>query len=127
MLANTRVLVVEDEHVNRLVITKLLEVIGAMADVVNNGAEALEAVQTRSYDLVLMDCHMPVLDGFEATRAIRELTGAPTSNRVPIVALTADSKFADAQRCWMAGMDDHLNKPVDRIQLAQTLERWVAV
>ena len=99
-----RVLVAEDEHVNRLVIAKLLEVIGVIADVVNDGQEALDAAQHRAYDLVIMDCHMPVLDGFEATRRFRELEGAPTSSRVPIVALTADSKFADSQRCWATSM-----------------------
>jgi CheY-like chemotaxis protein len=127
MLNNARILIVEDERVNQMVISKLVELAGAISDIASNGAEAVEAAQHKAYDLVLMDCHMPVVDGFEATRLLRELKGAPTSARVPIVALTADTKFADAERCWQAGMDGHLAKPVDRQQLTQTIERWVSV
>jgi CheY-like chemotaxis protein len=127
MLENARILVAEDEKVNQIVIGKLLETIGAIADIVSNGAEAVEAARHKAYDLVLMDCHMPMVSGFEATRMLRALEGTPTSARVPIVALTADSKFADEAKCWEAGMDGHLAKPVDRVLLTQTINRWVAV
>jgi two-component system, sensor histidine kinase and response regulator len=126
MTANARVLVVEDDHVNRLVVSKLLEVVGVIADVATNGAEALEAVNIRAYDLVLMDCNMPVMDGLEATRRIRQLMDAPTSASVPIVALTANSESGDFERCQDVGMNAHLTKPVDRQRLVETIERWVA-
>jgi CheY-like chemotaxis protein len=120
-----RVLLVEDETVNQMVIAKLLEVIGAIADVASNGAEALRAATGNTYDLVLMDCQMPVLDGFATTRAIRGLDGTPTRSDVPIVALTASNLAADVTRCLESGMDGHLAKPVLRADLERTVARYV--
>jgi two-component system, sensor histidine kinase and response regulator len=120
-----RVLLVEDETVNQMVIAKLLEVIGAIADVASNGAEALRAAAGNTYDLVLMDCHMPVLDGFAAARAMRGLDGSATAGDVPIIALTASNLAADVTRCLESGMNSHLSKPVLRADLERTVARYV--
>ncbi|MDQ1583133.1 MAG: two-component system, sensor histidine kinase and response regulator, partial [Microbacteriaceae bacterium] len=88
-----------------------------------NGAEAVAAVESTSYQVVLMDCHMPVMDGFDATAAIRGLAGE--ASRVPIIAMTAGAQDADRQRCLEAGMDDFLSKPVDLSALKEALMRWV--
>ena len=122
-----RVLVAEDEKVNQLVIARLLATIGAIADVASNGREALAAAHHTAYDLILMDCHMPELDGFDATRAVRDFHDGATSARVPIVALTANATDAERERSRGAGMNDHLTKPVTRAELEKTIERWVAL
>ncbi len=117
-----RILVAEDEAVNRIVIAKLLEVVGVLADVVSDGRAAVAAATAEHYDLVLMDCHMPVMDGFEATRALRGMAHGASSGSIPIVALTAGDPVADAG--WVeAGMDAHLRKPVDLRRLSETIER----
>jgi len=94
-------------------------------ETVENGRQAVEAVRQRPYDLVLMDCHMPELDGFAATAAIRR-DEASQGRRTPIVAVTADALAGDAEKSLAAGMDDHLTKPVTLERLATALERWVA-
>ena len=118
-----RILVAEDNAINQRVAVGLLERLGYRADVVADGAEALEAVAHRPYDLVLLDCQMPVMDGYEAAARIRqaELPG----RRLPIIAMTADAMAADRERCMAAGMDDHVAKPVDRNQLREVLNRWL--
>jgi len=105
-----RVLLAEDIAINREVILRQLRRLGVEADAVADGAEAVAALRERSYALVLMDCHMPVLDGFDATRAIRALDGPSAS--VPIVALTANAMDGDREACLAAGMDDYLAKPL---------------
>ncbi len=115
------VLIAEDNPVNQKVARLLLERTGCTVDVVENGEQAVEAVRTGSYDLVLMDCQMPVLDGFEATRRIRALPDP--RNAVPVVALTANALSGDRERCLAAGMTDYLSKPVRRDALAETLAR----
>jgi signal transduction histidine kinase/CheY-like chemotaxis protein len=116
-----RVLVVEDNPVNQLVARKLCERLGFEADVVKDGALAVAQVVRVEYALVLMDCQMPVMDGYEATRAIRAL--AHPAAKVPIVALTASALEADLQRCLDCGMNDALTKPVDVHRLGQALAR----
>ena len=117
-----RILVAEDNLVNQTVIRRMLEKRGCRVEVVGNGAAAVQAVRARSYDLIFMDCHMPELDGFEATRAIRD--GETGTRRVPIVAFTADAVADTRERCAAAGMDDCVTKPVTTEALARILARW---
>jgi signal transduction histidine kinase/DNA-binding response OmpR family regulator len=122
--ARARVLAAEDNAVNKKLISRLLEKEGYQADIVTNGAEALAAATRERYDLVLMDCQMPEMDGYEATMAIR-VAEAGTARRVPIIALTASAMEKDRERCLAAGMDDHLTKPVKAEDLRAMLERWI--
>ena len=118
--ARLRVLLAEDNVVNQRVATLLLERLGYRPDVVGNGEEALEAVASRPYDVVLMDVQMPVMDGLEATRRVRAL---PAVRQPRIVAMTANAMAEDREACLAAGMDDYLAKPVRREDLASALAR----
>ena len=119
-----RVLVAEDNAVNQRVVMRQLTHCGVETDVVADGGAAVEAAAKRRYDLVLMDCQMPVLDGFEAARAIRAAE-LRSGERVPIVALTANAMEADRQACLAAGMDDYLAKPVRLADVERVLGRWM--
>ena len=115
-----RVLLAEDNVVNQKVAVHLLEKLGGQVDVVANGREALEMVQSFQYDLILMDCQMPEMDGYEATRQIRS-----QAVKLPIIALTANAMKGDSQRCLEAGMDDYLTKPITLDSLQAALVRWL--
>jgi CheY-like chemotaxis protein/HPt (histidine-containing phosphotransfer) domain-containing protein len=115
-----RILVVEDNLVNREVMLAQLSVLGYRGTAVEDGSRAVDAVAGGEYDLVLMDCQMPVMDGFEATQHIRE-----QRSQIPIVAITADAMPADRDRCLQAGMSDYLAKPVELKRLSRMLERWL--
>ncbi|MBP2215434.1 response regulator [Arthrobacter sp. CAN_C5] len=119
--SDARILVVEDNAVNQLVAESMLLKLGYRVDLVGDGTEAVKATSHETYAAVLMDCHMPVMDGFEATRAIRGRGGA----HLPIIAMTAGALSEDRERCRAAGMDDYLAKPVDITRLQTTLLRWV--
>ncbi len=122
-----RVLLVEDNPVNLLVAQRLLGVLGLESDTATNGEAALLRMQAGNYDLVLMDCQMPVLDGYTATQRWREHEATdPTGPHLPIIAMTANAMAGDRQRCIDAGMDDYLAKPVTRGQLENCLHRWLA-
>jgi signal transduction histidine kinase/DNA-binding response OmpR family regulator len=123
---SARVLVAEDNPVNQLVTQGMLESLGYRPDVVEDGRQALAACAAARYDLVLLDVHMPEMDGFEATAAIRAHERATGARRTPIVALTANAMAGDRDRCLAAGMDDYLGKPFQRDDLAALLERWIA-
>ncbi|GAC1531254.1 MAG: hypothetical protein NVS3B12_06940 [Acidimicrobiales bacterium] len=118
-----RVLVADDSEVIRVVTARMVESLGYHSDVVCDGARALEAVLGGDYAAVLMDCQMPVMDGYESTAQIRqrELTGRHT----PVIAVTAADRDGDVERCAAAGMDDYVTKPVSRSVLQATLGRWV--
>ncbi|MFN3544707.1 MAG: response regulator [Thiobacillus sp.] len=119
-----RILLVEDNPVNQQVAQAMLAKLGIPADLANDGREAVEKVASHAYDLVLMDCQMPVMDGYEATAEIRRLhEGA--GRRLPIVALTANAMQGDRQKCLDAGMDDFLSKPYGLAQLQMVLARWM--
>ncbi len=119
-----RVLLVEDNPANRRVTLDMLEMLGVQADCAEDGRLALEALAESAYDLVLMDCSMPVMDGYTAARLLREReAGGP---RTPVVALTAHAQPEDRERCREAGMDDYLSKPVTLERLAAALARWAA-
>ena len=121
--AGRRVLIAEDNVVNQRVAARFVEKLGCDVEVVANGREAVDACQRSRYDLVLMDCQMPEMDGFAATAAIREVHG--DGLRVPIVALTANALAGDRERCLSAGMDDYLPKPVTAADIATLCERWL--
>ena len=122
-----RILVAEDNPVNQEMALTMLDMLGCQADVAVNGQEAVEAVTRTAYDLILMDCQMPVLDGFTATVAIRRWEQARGRPRLPIVALTANVIKGFRERCLAAGMDDYLSKPFTQEQLAAMLEHWLLV
>lgn len=118
------VLLAEDNPVNQEVARTFLTRLGLRVDIANNGAEVLALTGARRYDLILMDCQMPVMDGYQTTAAIRQReTGA--SGRLPIVALTANAMEGERCKCLAAGMDDYLSKPYSRAQLETTLARWL--
>lgn len=124
--AEASILVVEDNMVNQRVAIGILGGLGFKADIANNGAEALEALENRDYDIVLMDCQMPVLDGYATTRRIRELEAEQSDRRrLPIVALTANAMEGDEAKCLAAGMDDYLSKPLRPDALKSTIVRWL--
>jgi signal transduction histidine kinase/CheY-like chemotaxis protein len=116
-----RVLVVEDNIVNQKLTRRLVEKMGYYVDVAANGNEAVAAALRTSYDLILMDCQMPVMNGFEATRQLRR----STIPRIPIIALTASAMRSDHDECLNSGMDDYLSKPVKPDHLAAAMKRWV--
>mgnify|MGYP002624038383 CR=1 FL=1 len=121
-----RVLLVEDNRLNQRLAVRVLETFGFVVETANDGAEAVALVRERSYDLVLMDCLMPGMDGFEATRRIRAHE-AENGRRVPIIALTANALPEDRQACLAAGMDDFVSKPFTRQVLHETTLRWLQV
>ena len=119
-----RVLLAEDNVINQQVAQAMLANLGFGVEIANNGEEALARLKTQTFDIVLMDCHMPVMDGYQATAALRqqELTG---DRRLPVVALTANAMLGDREQCIAVGMDDYLAKPYTRAQLEQVLNRWL--
>jgi two-component system, sensor histidine kinase and response regulator len=122
-----RILLVEDNPVNREVAVGMLESLGCATDSAEDGRLAIEAMNTTSYDAVLMDCQMPVMDGLTATGEIRRREQTTGAARVPVIALTANALQGDRERCLAAGMDDFLSKPFTQQQLATLLRRWLAL
>jgi signal transduction histidine kinase/CheY-like chemotaxis protein len=118
-----RILLAEDDAVNQIVVAAMLKKMGCAVDVVGDGNAARAAAAGQRYDLIFMDCHMPGMDGFEATRRIRDAGDSPAA-QTPIVALTADALAGDRDRCLSAGMDDYMTKPVNAAQLAAAVQRW---
>jgi len=120
-----RVLLVEDNDVNRIVAEGLLRKLGLRTDAVGNGVEALAALERETYDLVLMDVQMPVMDGLEASRQIRNPQSAVRDRSIPIIAMTAHAMQGDREKCLAAGMDDYIAKPISAKALAVVLEKWL--
>jgi two-component system sensor histidine kinase/response regulator len=118
-----RVLVVEDQPLNREVAVGILASLGLQVETANHGGQALEVLRTQHFDAVLMDCEMPIMDGFSATAALRRRE--PAETHLPIIALTADATAAGREACLAAGMDDYLAKPFRREALHATLARWL--
>jgi CheY-like chemotaxis protein/HPt (histidine-containing phosphotransfer) domain-containing protein len=118
------VLIAEDHPINQEVATLYMSELGFMSHMVSNGKEALEALSRKQYSLVLMDCQMPVLDGFATTKAIRK-NEALTGYHIPIIAVTANAMKGDREKCVAAGMDDHISKPIDPEELKRIVELWL--
>ena len=132
-LANLKILLVEDTPINQKVCLNQLKVLGGAADVANNGEEALSMVALQKYDIVLMDCQMPVLDGYEATARLRRLEAeAIASGKMKphqmtvVIAMTANALKGDREKCLAAGMDDYISKPISMEKLKSVLENWSA-
>ena len=126
---DTRVLLVEDNAINQEVATGILHEFGLTADAVANGLEAIDALKfsldTGSYTLVIMDCQMPELDGYEATRSIRAGKAGEAVTNIPIIAMTANAMKGDREKCIGAGMDDYITKPVEPSELLKKLQFWL--
>jgi two-component system sensor histidine kinase/response regulator len=121
-----RILMAEDGKINQLVAMKVLEKLGCTADIAKNGVEALEAWQEKKYQIILMDCHMPEMDGYEATRRIRQIEAERGGEPTQIIALTASAMTGDREFCLAAGMDDYTIKPIDKYALGASLKRALA-
>ena len=122
---NYRILVAEDDPLNRQVIDTMLRKLGYQTGLAANGEEVLELLQTEIFDLVLMDCSMPVLDGYLTTRKIREPQTGLKNPRIPVIALTARAMQGDREKCLQAGMNEYLPKPIHFEELVNTLKRWL--
>ena len=122
-----RILVAEDNSISTKVIRGMLNKLNLQPDTACNGEEALEAIKATPYDLVLMDCEMPVLDGFQATRQLREWEANSGRRRTPVVALTAHILSEHRERAREAGMDGHMAKPVELSHLRELIDHWVRV
>jgi two-component system, sensor histidine kinase and response regulator len=120
-----KILLVEDNPVNQRVAQRTLQNLAAEVTIANNGAEALERIAESNFDAVLMDCQMPVMDGFTATRRIREMELSRGTKRLPIIALTANVMSEDREKCLAAGMDAHLGKPIEPAQVIEALSRFL--
>jgi len=127
--SSTRILLVEDVHINQLVVQGILEVFNLTCDVAANGLEALDMVrvanETTPYTLVFMDCLMPELDGYQATKLIREGKSGEEAKTVPIVAMTANAMKGDEEECLASGMDDYISKPLSGEKLEEKLVKWL--
>jgi two-component system, sensor histidine kinase len=122
---HAKILLAEDNPVNTLVGKAMLEKLGCSVDTVNDGQAALEAVSRNSYDLVFMDCQMPLMDGYEATREIREAEKGSKSSHIPVIALTAHAMQGARELCLANGMDDYITKPFDLSQMEDILRKWL--
>jgi len=120
-----RILVAEDNPINQKVAQAMLKKMGLRADVVANGKEAVNVLQIIPYDLLLMDCQMPEMDGFEAARVIRQEGSKALNPRIPIIAMTAATMRGDREKCIQAGMSDFIAKPFQKNELAEMLARWL--
>ena len=116
-------LLAEDEPITRKLLHRHLVTQGYQVLEASNGKEAVEAVKKNTYDLILMDCQMPEMDGYEATREIRKLEGE--KRHTPIIAMTAHALEGDREKCLAAGMDDYISKPVRKEKLKEVLEKWL--
>jgi CheY-like chemotaxis protein len=118
------ILLAEDSPVNQMVAQGILQKMGHRVDVVDNGLKAIDALKTNDYDLVLMDCQMPEMDGYRATRALRDSASGVRNPGIPVIAMTAHAMAGDRDKCLEAGMDDYIAKPFKPDQLRLAIRRW---
>ena len=123
-MKNARILLVEDDVLNQEVMGAMLRILGYHTDIATDGAEALQALSSNNYQLILMDCKMPVMDGFEAVNTIRN--SAEAWRHIPVIAITANALSGERERCMNAGMDEYLSKPVKMEDLGKMLERFIS-
>lgn len=128
--SDVRILLVEDDLTNQMVAEEMLKIIGLSIDIVSNGAEALQTLQeaqesSNPYTLILMDCQMPVMDGYDASRAIREGKTGNNHMQVPIIAMTANAMSSDREKCIVSGMSDYITKPINQESLKGIIKKWV--
>jgi CheY-like chemotaxis protein len=121
--SGTRILLAEDNPVNQKLATRLLQRLGVEVQVAANGIEALQALRDADFDAVVMDCQMPLMDGYEATQRLRSADGAVRNPNVPVIALTAHALATDRAKCMQAGMNDYLTKPINPMHLQQALSK----
>jgi len=121
-----KVLLAEDNITNQIVARGLLNLYGVEVVVAENGQKAVEQAESTKFDLILMDCQMPIMDGYEATRKIRQFSEGQTAQDVPIVALSANAVTGDEDECFSAGMNDHIAKPVSQDKLIAILTKWLS-
>ncbi|WP_210415543.1 CHASE3 domain-containing protein [Bdellovibrio sp. NC01] len=119
-----RILIAEDNQINQVIITKILEHLGLRCDIAANGKEVIEALNSRPYDVILMDCHMPEMDGYEATHFIRT-SATIVNNKIPIIAMTANAMKEDRDKTLASGMDDFISKPLDKKKVRAILLKWL--
>jgi PAS domain S-box-containing protein len=122
--SSIRILLVDDNPSNQFGLSRLLQFSGYQVEVANNGSEAINLLEEKDYDLVLMDCSMPVMDGYESTTAIRTKTSNVKNHSIPVIALTACAMQEDREKCFAVGMDDYLSKPVEAPALLAMIEKW---
>ncbi|MBQ0799676.1 MAG: response regulator [Porticoccaceae bacterium] len=121
-----KILVAEDNVVNQKVAQAMFKFLGCDVTIANNGEEAVNACKDGDFDMIFMDCQMPVMDGYDASGAIRDWEQAAGAVRIPIVALTANATEGDREKCLAAGMDDYLSKPFSGDQIQEKVEKWIA-
>ena len=119
---NRKILVVEDNKVNQLILTSILKKLGYQIITADNGKEAVTVLKDEEVDAILMDCQMPVMDGYEATKVIREIN---SNRKTPILAVTANALSEDRVKCFESGMDDYIKKPIDKDIIEEKLKYWL--
>jgi CheY-like chemotaxis protein len=124
-LSFKKILLVEDNKINQIVATKILTKLKLKADIVDNGIKAIEKLNSAPYDLILMDCQMPEMDGYETTKAIRKGQAGDIDKNIVIIALTANAMKGDKEKCLNAGMNDFLTKPININKLHQKIKTWL--
>ncbi len=122
VLSNRKVLIVEDDYANQRVASLFLKRLGCITEIAENGAIAVEKIQEMDFEMILMDCQMPVMDGLESTKKIRELGHV----EVPIIAMTANINFEDRQKCFDSGMNDFVSKPINLNGLKELMLKWLS-
>jgi len=122
---NAKVLVVDDNNTNRIVAQGILKKFGLYVDLACDGLEALISLESNFYDLVFMDCQMPIMDGYDTTRKIRSPKSKVSNHKIPVVAMTANAMKGDREKCIASGMDDYITKPLEPEKLQEVLEKWL--